>query len=112
MRTSASLAAVLLSVFLYGCEGPQGPVGPQGEGKQGPQGEKGEQGPPGNLAIRTESAPCPQSCTLSCRDNERLLSAYVVRSSRAPIYTSEQSVEFNNRGTRGAGPAVILCIPK
>jgi hypothetical protein len=64
MRTSASLAAVLLSVFLYGCEGPQGPVGPQGEGKQGPQGEKGEQGPPGNLAIRTESAPCPQSCTL------------------------------------------------
>lgn len=115
MRMSACLS-VLFSIFLCGCEGPQGPVGPQGgpgpEGKQGPQGEKGEQGAPGNLAIRTESAPCPQACTLSCRDDERLLSAYVVQSSRAPVYASEQSVEFNNRGMRGAGPAVIFCIPK
>jgi hypothetical protein len=116
MKMFVSLAAILLSIFLLGCEGPEGPVGSEGQrgpkGDQGPKGEKGESGAPGNLAIRTVSDPCPQRCTLVCEANERVLSAYVVRSSRAPIYTGEQSVEFNNRGTRGAGPAVIFCVPK
>ena len=116
MTAFVSLGAILLSIFLLGCEGPEGPVGVEGQrgpkGDQGPQGEKGEPGAPGNLAIRSVSDPCPQRCTLNCEATERVLSAYVVRSARVPIYTGEQSVEFNNRGARGAGPAVIFCVPK
>ena len=116
MKAFAIALAVLLSAFLWGCEGQEGPTGPRGPGgPQGPagtQGSQGEQGAPGNLAIRAVSDPCPQSCTLSCSDNERVLNAYVVGRSKAPIHTSEQTVDFDNRGARGAGPATIFCIPK
>ena len=116
MKVLASLAAILVLVFLFGCEGPEGPAGPEGQwgpkGEPGSRGQSGEPGSPGNLAIRTVTNPCPQRCTLTCNENERVLGAYVVRSGRALIYTSEQSVEFNNRGAPGAGPAVIFCIPK
>jgi Collagen triple helix repeat (20 copies) len=115
MKSKLTLA-ILLSIFLVGCEGQEGPSGPRGpagpQGPLGPQGPQGEQGAPGNLAIRAVSDPCPQSCTLSCSDNERVLNAHVVGRSKAPIYTSEQTVDFDNRGARGAGPAVIFCIPK
>jgi hypothetical protein len=116
MRTTAIGFAILLSVVLSGCEGQEGPTGPRGPagppGSPGPQGPAGEQGPAGNLAIRTVSDPCPQRCTLSCSENERVLSAYVVRGSKVPKYTTEQSVDFDNRSTPGAGPAMIFCIPK
>jgi len=111
MKVSAAL--VLLPILLCGCfEGPQGPVGPPGPaGPQGPTGPQGDQGLPGNLAIRTVSQPCLPSCTLSCSDNERVLSAYVVRGSKPIRYTSEQTVDFG-RGTPGAEQAVIFCVPK
>jgi hypothetical protein len=119
MKGLMTLVMTLIAVMLCGCEGPQGPAGPQGprgeagpQGERGAQGEKGEQGPAGNLAIRTIRDDCAKRCTLTCDDNERILSAYAVGSSRAPIVTSEQSVAFNNSGIRGAGPAVVLCIPK
>jgi hypothetical protein len=115
MKSKLTLG-ILLSIFLVGCEGQEGPSGPRGpagpQGPPGPQGPQGEQGAPGNLAIRAVSDPCPQSCTLSCSDNERVLNAHVVGRSKAPIHTSEQTVDFDNRGARGAGPAVIFCIPK
>jgi len=116
MKVYAIIGATLLGVFICGCEGSQGSAGPPGAtGPQGPpgsQGTQGKQGEPGNLAIRIVSDPCPQRCTLSCSDNERVLNAYVVRSSKAPSYTSEKTVDFNNRGASGAGPAVVACIPK
>ena len=113
MKASAIAWTILLLVLVCGCEGPQGSSGPAGPtGPPGPQGAKGEQGAPGNLAIRMVSDPCPDRCTLSCSDNERVLNAYVVRGSRAPNPTGEQTVDFNNKGARGAGPAVIFCIPK
>jgi hypothetical protein len=77
---------------------------------EGRKAKKGEQGPPGILAIRTISNDCPQRCTLACNENERVLSAYVMGSSRSPIITNEQSVAFS--GVRGTGPAVVFCIPK
>jgi hypothetical protein len=113
MRVLAGFAAAFLSVWLYGCEGPGGQAGPPGpKGEQGPTGEAGPPGAPGNLPIRTVSNPCSQRCTLSCEENERVLSAFVVKGGRAPLYSSERSVEFNNRGMRDAGPAVIFCVPK
>jgi Collagen triple helix repeat (20 copies) len=116
MKASAIALVILLTVCLSGCEGQEGPTGPRGpagpQGPTGPQGSQGEQGIPGILAIRAVSDPCPQSCTLTCSDNERVLNAYVVGRSKAPIHTSEQAVDFDNRGARGAGPAMIFCIPK
>ena len=116
MKAFAIALVILLPVCLSGCEGQEGPTGPRGpagpQGPAGPLGAQGEQGAPGNLAIRAVSDPCPQSCTLSCSDNERVLNAYVVGRSKAPIHTSEQTVDFDNRGARGAGPATIFCIPK
>jgi len=113
VKAVALVTSFLLPVLLCGCEGSQGPVGPAGpQGQQGAQGPKGEQGPPGAVTIRTVSDPCTERCTLRCGDNERVLQAYVVNGGRPPTYTSEQSVDFNNRGTRNAGPAVIFCIPK
>lgn len=116
MKATATIAAILLVVFLWGCSGPEGSAGPSGpigpQGPPGPQGTQGEQGPSGNLAIRIVSDPCPQHCTLSCLENERVLNAYVVRGSKAPSYTSEQAVDFNDRGAHGAGPAIVFCIPK
>jgi hypothetical protein len=114
MKVAITLGAVLMATMLCGCEGPAGPGGPQGEqgpqGERGAQGEKGEQGPPCILAIRTISNDCPQRCTLTCNENERVLSAYVVGSLRTPTITNEQSVAFT--GVRGTGPAVVFCIPK
>jgi hypothetical protein len=114
MRVATTVGALLMATVLCGCDGPAGPGGPQGEqgpqGERGAQGEKGEQGPPGILAIRTISNDCPQRCTLACNENERVLSAYVMGSSRSPIITNEQSVAFS--GVRGTGPAVVFCIPK
>ena len=114
MKVAITLGAVLMATMLCGCEGPIGPAGPQGErgaqGEQGPQGEKGEQGASGNLAIRTMRQDCPQRCTLTCNENERVLSAYVVGSLRTPTITNEQSVAFT--GVRGTGPAVVFCLPK
>ena len=119
MKGLVTLVVMLIAVMLCGCEGSQGPAGPQGaqgekgpQGERGAQGEKGEQGPASILAIRTIRDACATRCTLTCNDNERILSAYVVGSSRAPIITNEQSVSFNNTGIRGAGPALVLCIPK
>src|SRR4029450_2385008 len=112
MNAWASLGVIVVATVLCGCEGPVGPGGPQGErgaqGEQGPQGEKGDQGAPGNLAIRTIRQDCPQRCTLTCNENERVLSAYVVGSLRTPIITNEQSVAFT--AVRGTGPAVVFCI--
>ena len=112
MKAGASLRFIAVAIVL--CEGSVGPGGPQGErgapGQQGPQGEKGEQGAPGNLAIRTIRQDCPQRCTLTCNENERVLSAYVVGSLRTPIIANEQSVAFT--AVRGTGPAVVFCIPK
>lgn len=112
MRGLVFLGGALIAIAVCGCEGPVGPAGPQGErgpqGAQGPQGEKAEQG---IFAIRAVSDACPQRCTLTCKEDERVLSAYVVGSARPPIIANEQSVEFNNRGVRGAGPAMVFCIP-
>jgi collagen triple helix repeat protein len=116
MRKTAIGFAILFLIVLSGCEGQEGPSGPRGPagppGPAGPQGSQGEQGTPGNLAIRAVSDPCSQRCTLSCSENERVLSAYVVRGSKVPKYTTEQSVDFENRNASGAGPAMIFCIPK
>jgi hypothetical protein len=116
MQASALGLAILLSAFVLGCEGQEGPSGPRGpagpQGPVGPAGSPGEKGDPGNLAIRVVSDPCPQRCTLSCAENERVLNAYVVGGSSNPIHTNEQTVDFDNRRSRGAGPALIFCIPK
>jgi len=57
-----------------GDTGPVGPVGPHGS--PGPQGPQGENGPPGE-GVRVVRSNCLQgSCTLTCRDNEVLVSAY------------------------------------
>lgn len=116
MKVSPIALALLLSAFLSGCEGQEGPSGPRGpagpQGPPGPQGSQGEQGAPGNLAIRGVSDPCPQLCTLRCAENERVMNAYVVGASKTPIYTNEQTVDFDNRRARGAGPAFIFCVPK
>lgn len=56
MKTMTNLVrlitVVMLSIFIFSCEGEDGAVGPQGEqGPQGDQGPQGEQGEPGTANV-------------------------------------------------------------
>ena len=117
MKVSPIAFALLLSAFLSGCEGRKKGLQDLGDqrGLRGRQGHKGHKASKEPLAIslfESVSDPCPQLCTLRCAENERVMNAYVVGASKTPIYTNEQTVDFDNRRARGAGPAFIFCVPK
>src|SRR6201992_359545 len=87
-----------------GAAGPTGPVGPPG-----PAGPQGEQGPP-SPSIRVLRNNCiGGSCTLSCRGDEVLISAYCGPGHNQPTYLDERQVSCGLEVTSANAPLVVVC---
>jgi hypothetical protein len=103
-----------------GPAGPAGPAGPRGAqgppGPQGPQGAQGPEGPPGpgggggaGGQIRVIRTNCDAAgCTVECRDDEVLLTAYCGARRTAAVFPSERSASCRRRGT-ATSPLVATC---
>ena len=119
---AASVLLAGLSACSKGPQGDRGPPGPQGEkgepgpagppgppGPQGLQGPRGEAGPPapGVRALRSNCA--NGDCTLQCRDNEVLVTAYCGANRNPATYLSENAASCGVAANAANGPLVIVC---
>ena len=126
MRISGFVSIFVLSAILAGCgkpeagpQGPKGDAGPQGaagpQGPTGPAGPPGPQGPPGtpgaSSMVRIVRAPCTNAseCTVTCRDDEIVISAYCGRKRAAASYLTESSVSCGVTPDTTDGPLVAVC---
>jgi hypothetical protein len=127
MRAAHLLVAVALLAGLAGCgqgpkgdQGPPGPQGPKGDtgpagpdgppGPPGPQGPRGEQGPP-SPGLRVVRSTCVQgSCTIECRDNEVLVSAYCGPNRNAATMLGERGASCGVDANTANGPLVVVCV--
>jgi hypothetical protein len=126
MRHSQVVLAIALAALLASCSqptpGPQGPkgdagskgdTGPQGEGGPvGPQGVQGIPGPAGaSSQFRLVRSPCTSSteCSVTCRADEVVTSAYCGAKRAAPHYLSDQSVSCGINPDTTDGPLVVVC---
>jgi Collagen triple helix repeat (20 copies) len=97
-----------------GPAGPPGPAGPRGApGPQGPPGAQGPEGPPGPAGaggqIRVIRTNCDAAdCTVECRDDEVLLTAYCGARRTAATFPNERSASCRRRGT-ASSPLVVAC---
>jgi hypothetical protein len=88
-----------------GAAGATGPIGPPG-----PAGPQGEQGPP-SPSIRVLRNDCiGGSCTLSCRGDEVLISAYCGPAHNQPTYLDERQVSCGLEVTSANAPLVVVCV--
>jgi len=124
-----SLAVLLVGLALFGLggcgQGPKGdagqpgPPGPKGDpgvaGSAGPVGPAGPPGPPG-----AEGPPSPSlrvlrndclggSCTLACRGDEVLVSAYCGPTHKPPTFLDERQVLCGLEVTSANAPLVVVC---
>ena len=127
MRTAHILLTTVLLAGLAGCSkgppGDQGPPGPQGQkgdtgptgqtgpqGPAGPQGAQGEKGAPGE-GVRVVRSNCLQGdCTITCRDNEVLVSAYCGPNRHPATFLGERSVSCGVNANTDEGPLVAVCV--
>ena len=126
MRGIGIVLAVVLSALVASCgqptPGPQGPKGDAGpKGDTGPQGPPGSVGPPGlqgppgtpgaSSLFRLVRAPCtsPSECTVTCRDDEIVITAYCGRKRGAAMYLTESSVSCGINPDTTDGPLVAMC---
>jgi Collagen triple helix repeat (20 copies) len=126
MRTSGTILAVILSLFLAGCgkpePGPQGPKGDTGaKGDAGPPGPAGAAGPPGpqgpagaagaSSTFRIERAPCTTAseCQVTCRDDEIVVTAFCGKRRGAATYLSDTSVNCGVTPDTTDGPLIAVC---
>jgi hypothetical protein len=100
-----------------GPAGPAGPPGPRGapgpQGPAGPQGAQGPEGPPGpggaGGQIRIIRTNCDAAgCSVECRDDEVLLTAYCGARRTAAVFPGERSASCRRRGT-ASSPLVAAC---
>jgi hypothetical protein len=112
----------LCFLILAGCgqnpgsgeKGEQGPPGPQGPaGPEGPPGPQGPSGPAGGSgsAIHFLHVGCSlSSCTVSCKEGERILNAMAFSPGGAIEYQDEHHLMFRPRRI----PAVVAlaCLPE
>jgi hypothetical protein len=88
-----------------GLAGPPGPVGPAG-----PPGPQGEQGPP-SPSLRVLRNNCiGGSCTLSCRGDEVLISAYCGPSHKEANFLDERQVSCGIEVTSANAPLIAVCV--
>ena len=124
MRPAHLVLAFALLSGLAGCgKGPQGdtgpagpkgdtglagPAGPKGEvGPAGPAGPKGDTGPAGPSGVRIVQSDCASgSCTVECRDNEVLVTAYCGPNRTPALYSKERSASCGPPDT----PLVAVCV--
>ncbi len=116
------LSLFLLCLTLAACgqnpgsseKGEQGPPGPQGpSGPQGPPGPQGPAGPAGSSgsAIRFQQVGCSTpSCSVSCKEGERILNAIAFTPGGVIEYQDEHHLTFRPRRI----PAVVAlaCVPE
>ena len=88
--------------------GPAGPAGPKGEaGPAGPAGPKGDMGPAGPSGVRIARSDCASgSCTVECRENEVLVTAYCGSSRTPALFSKERSASCGPPDT----PLVAVCV--
>jgi hypothetical protein len=126
MRKSQLILAIAIAALVASCgqptPGPQGPkgdpgpkgdAGPQGEGGPvGPQGMQGNPGPAGaSSQFRLVRSPCTSSteCSVTCRADEVVVSAYCGAKRAAPTFLTDQSVSCGINPDTTGGPLVAVC---
>jgi hypothetical protein len=127
MRPAHFLVTIALLAGLAGCgkgpPGEQGPQGPQGEkgdtgpagppgpgGPHGPQGPQGEQGLPA-AGMRVIRSNCPTGdCTVVCRDNEVLVTAYCGANRNPATYVGERGASCGVQASASNSPLVAVCV--
>ena len=128
MRTAHILLTIVLMAGLAGCSkgpsGDQGPPGPQGpKGDTGPAGQTGPQGPAGPQGAQGEKGAAGEgvrvvrsnclhgsSCTVECRDNEVLVSAYCGPNRHPATFLGERSASCGIEANTNDGPLVAVCV--
>ena len=126
MRLGYLLLVLALGASLAGCgQGPKGdpgsagPPGPKGdpgpvgqtgpEGPPGPPGPQGEQGPP-SPTLRVIRKDClTGGCTVTCRGDEILVTAYCGPSRNAASYVGERQATCGVEATTANSPLVAVC---
>lgn len=126
MRISGITLAVVLSVIVASCGKPEaGPAGPKGDpgpkgdagaagqaGPPGPPGPQGPQGTPGaSSQFRLVRSPCtsPTECTVSCRDDEIVVSAFCGKKRAAATYLTDSTANCGVTPDTTDGPLVAVC---
>lgn len=126
MRVAQLVLTIVLAAGLAACSkgpaGPQGPPGPQGEkgdtgpagptgprGPAGPQGPQGEPGAPGQ-GVRVVRSNClTGNCTIQCKDDEVLVTAYCGANRNAATFLSEREASCGVQVTASNTPLVVVC---
>jgi hypothetical protein len=126
MSKARIILAIAVAAVLASCGQPtQGPQGPKGDtgpgGAPGPQGEVGPAGPQGLQGIpgpagassefRLVRSPCKSSleCTVTCRDDEIVISAFCGTKRADPKYLTEHIVSCGINPDTTGGPLVVVC---
>ena len=128
MRVIHRLIVVSLTAVLAGCgsQGPKGDAGPPGppgsKGDVGPAGPAGSQGPRGPAGAQGEAGPAGQgvrvvqstcvsgTCTITCRENEVLVTAYCGPNRNAATYLAERTASCGVAANAANGPLVVVCV--
>lgn len=94
-----------------GAKGDTGPTGPAGaRGPAGPKGAQGVDGPPGPTLRLIRSDCQAGNCTVQCRANEVLVSAYCGPTRTAATFLSERWASCGVQTTRANAPIVATCV--
>jgi len=93
---------------LKGDVGPAGPPGPKGDaGPAGPVGAKGDTGPAGPPSVRVVRSDCASgSCTVECREDEVLVTAYCGPKRTPALFVKEGSASCGPPDT----PLIAVCV--
>lgn len=121
------ILAIALVSALAGCgkgpqgdAGPAGPAGPKGDpgppgpqgpaGLPGPQGARGEQGPAAPPNVRVVHLNCLNGeCTVTCHDNEVLVTAYCGPARSAATFLGERGASCGAESNPSKSPLVAIC---
>ena len=91
-----------------GAAGPAGPAGPPGPaGAQGPAGPQGPVGPVGG--VRIVKSDCTSGCTVQCKDNEVLVTAYCGPTRNAAQFLGERGASCGPEASPANAPLVAVC---
>jgi hypothetical protein len=88
-----------------GLEGPAGPPGPQG-----PQGPAGPAGGSGSVIHFQQVGCSTSSCTMGCKEGERILNAIALTPGGLIEYPDEHHLTFRPRRIPAA--VVLACVPE
>jgi Collagen triple helix repeat (20 copies) len=93
-----------------GAPGPVGPAGPAGP--PGPQGAAGPAGPAGapGASVRVVRSDCTSGCTVQCKENEVLVTAYCGPTRNAAQFLGERGASCGPDTSPANTPLVAVCV--